>query len=186
MENIEGVNFEITTYSESEVITYLNEGKNKGRELVGNYTIDHHQPHNSTGDYHIHLSEKGNEILAINKNGSAHDGYHGIRIPNKPFKALIKKYPDWNLPENQLIESYSDVLFVNPSQLNGLKLVRVLKHQMVNYVATDGYKGFFHRFADEPLFNQSSGFTARTVALVEDIDGYIQIVPVTKIKFLQI
>jgi hypothetical protein len=61
----------------------LLEEKDIGSPLTGPYSYKKHQPHNPTGDYHLHVYKKENEIFSINKGGSGHDGYSGTRIPNK-------------------------------------------------------------------------------------------------------
>ena len=75
----------------------------KGRELAfhrNNYT----NPHNPAKD-HLHFYVKGKEIFSINRDGTAHDGSHGVLIPGDVYNKINKRFPDFNLPKNRLIES---------------------------------------------------------------------------------
>lgn len=54
---------------------------------------------------HLHVYLKGNELFAINRDGSAHDKSHGKRIPNHIANKIRSKYPDFVLPSNNTIES---------------------------------------------------------------------------------
>lgn len=72
---------------------------------VGQYTYRIDPPHNpENGQTHVHFMEKGNEIFALNMDGSAHDGWHGVRIKNKILDALPKIMPGITLPKNGIIE----------------------------------------------------------------------------------
>lgn len=75
----------------------------RGKELFfhrNNYT----KPHDPAKD-HLHFCVKGKEIFSINRDGTAHDGNHGILIPRDVFNTIVKRFPDFNLPKNRLIES---------------------------------------------------------------------------------
>ena len=87
-----------------EVLNALNEQKQIS--FGGRYSAVKHQPHNSTGQYHIHVSDGNNEIFALNVDGSAHDKSHGVRIPNKVAIEIKKRFPNFKLPENGIIESF--------------------------------------------------------------------------------
>ena len=183
----DGITFRFFKYSEIE-IQQLNESKNKGRHLIGNYTFNIHKPHNPTGEYHIHLNDKGNEILSINKeSGSAHDGYHGVRIPNKAYQALKQKLPDWNWPNNQILESLQYTYILEKNVIEYLRPVFVLDHKDHELKQVNSFLGFFHQFAEDPfLTGGNGGWKESTVALIENEDGYIKKVPVTCFKFKDI
>jgi hypothetical protein len=182
--SLEGVNFNIYSHDLNETQELL-ESRNYKRKLVGNFGVTVHQPHNPTGDYHIHLSQDNNEILSINRNGSAHDGYHGVRIPNKAYKALKAQYPDWVWPDNQIIESMDYALFISKDHLMGFRPVQVVAHTTETLKNIPAFQGIFHRFADEPfLAGGNVGWVARTVAIVEDIDGRIFIIRKDAFRFL--
>ena len=53
--------------------------------------------------YHFHLIFKGHDVLAINIDGTSHDGWHQVRIPDEVIPFLIKR--GFTIPENQIIES---------------------------------------------------------------------------------
>lgn len=72
---------------------------------VGQYTYRIDPPHNSeNGQKHIHFMDKSGEIFALNKDGSAHDGWHGVQIPNKVLAELPNIMPGLTIPKNGLIE----------------------------------------------------------------------------------
>lgn len=72
---------------------------------VGQYSYRIDPAHNNAnGQKHLHGYLKGNEIFAINLDGSAHDGYHQTQIPQKFVDALPKIFKGVNVPKNGLIE----------------------------------------------------------------------------------
>ncbi len=103
----------VVTYHEEES-ELLQEAKASGKPLIGTYSVKKHQPHVPGCDYHLHVYDGSNEIFAINQNGSAHDGYHGVRIPNKVYKELQKQYKNWVLPPDQIIEGVQFTYFLEP------------------------------------------------------------------------
>lgn len=176
--------FNVITHDEQEV-QQLIESRNYKRQLGGGYEAVVHQPHNSTGDYHIHLSNDGKEILSMNKSGSAHDGYHGVRIPNKAFKALKAQFPDWNWPADQIIESIDYTLFINRKSADQLRPVQVFPHTTETLKNIEAFQGFFHQFADEPFQTGGNhGWFPRTVALVENMEGRIVVIRKEAFRFL--
>lgn len=111
--------FEIDSYLI--VVTYhdnqselLLEAKTKGEPLIGTYSVIKHQRHTPTGDYHLHVYDGQNQIFAINKGGSAHDGYHGVRIPNKVYQQLTNKFSGWKFPPSKLIETVNYTYILKP------------------------------------------------------------------------
>lgn len=86
-------------------LVLLTEVKSKGIPLIGTYSYIKHNPHSSTGDYHLHIYNGKNQIFSINRNGTGHDGYSGERIPNEVYNALVKKFEGWHFPSNQIIET---------------------------------------------------------------------------------
>ena len=111
--------FEIDSYLI--VVTYhdnqselLLEAKTKGEPLIGTYSVIKHQRHTPNGDYHLHVYDGQNQIFAINKGGSAHDGYHGVRIPNKVYQQLTSKFSGWKFPPSKLIETVNYTYILKP------------------------------------------------------------------------
>lgn len=92
----------------------LLEAKMKGEALIGSYSYIKNKPHTPDGDYHLHVYDGNNEIFAINKGGSSHDGYHGVRIPNKVYQALTKKFDKWIFPPSQIIETINYCYILKP------------------------------------------------------------------------
>jgi len=184
---IDGITFKIFRHSDTEV-QELNESKNKGRNLVGTYTYDIHKPHNPTGEYHIHLRDNGNEILSMNKvSGTAHDRYHGERIPNKAFKKLKDKLPNWNWPNNQILESLQYTYVLDKNATDYLRPVSVFRHKNFELQDVDFFIGFFHQFAEDSfLTGGNGGWKERTIALIETEDGYIRKVPVDCFRFTDV
>lgn len=176
--------FSFHYYDENEY-QQLNEANHKGRHLIGDYYYDIHQPHNSTGDYHIHLRNKGNEILSMNRGGNAHDGYHGVKIPSKAFKALKKELPDWKWPENRIIESQEYTFFLQPNSPRYLRPVRVFSHRDFNSNQVTTYIGFFHCFGVD-VFMTGGGYKERTVAVIEAENGEVRKVSMDAIKFIDV
>jgi hypothetical protein len=174
----EEIIFKIFHHSESD----LNESNYRGRHLIGTYYYDIHQPHNPTGEYHIHLRDRDKEVLSMNKGGSAHDGYHGVRIPNKAFRELKSRYPDWKWPSNRIIESIDYTLFAEEI-LHKLRKVNVMRHKNHDADIVESFRGFFHRFADDP-FIAGGKYMSRTVALIETSEGTIRKVPVNVFRFI--
>jgi hypothetical protein len=123
-EQFEIKGFLITVTYHSEESELLLEAKSKGIPLIGTYSVMKHPPHTSPGEYHLHVHDGENQIFAINKSGSAHDGFHGVRIPNKVYKALTQKYKEWTFPPDQIIECINYTLILNP--ISGLTFREIL------------------------------------------------------------
>ena len=126
--------FEIDCYSI--VVTYhdnqselLLEAKTKGEPLIGTYSVIKHQRHTPDGDYHLHVYDEQNQIFAINKGGSAHDGYHGVRIPNKVYQELTKRYNGWQFPPNKIIETVNFTYILKP-------LAELTYKEIINEIST--------------------------------------------------
>lgn len=100
--------YTIVIYTQGEMNSLLTEAQPKGVPLVGVYSYRKDPPHIPSGQYHLHLFMKQNQIFAINKDGTAHDRSHGAQIPKKVADALRKEFPDWTIPESGLIESFSE------------------------------------------------------------------------------
>lgn len=86
----------------SKIRTKLLEAKFKGKPIGGTYSVQKHTAHVPNTLKHYHVYNKGNEIFAININGTAHDKSHGVRIPNKVADFL--RSVNVNVPQNQIIE----------------------------------------------------------------------------------
>lgn len=104
---LEAGQFTIFIYKETPegLFALLSEAKHRGIPLGGPYSVQKHSPHTPKNDYHLHLYHKNNQILAINKDGTAHDSSHGCIIPRVAADALRKMFPDYTFPENNLVES---------------------------------------------------------------------------------
>lgn len=81
------------------------EARHRGDPLVGPYSVRKDSPHSSKGQPHLHIFNRNNELFAINRDGSAHDCSQGYRIPVRVAIALRKKYPNFEIPQNNIIES---------------------------------------------------------------------------------
>lgn len=128
--DIEGFEILITCYDA--LPEPVNEAKSKGLPLIGNFSYLKHPPHGFKGDYHLHVYNGNNEIFAINRNGSAHDGYHGVRIPNKVFAALISRFGDWKFPPNQIIEGLHYTYILPPVSLMSYREV-ISESTVINF-----------------------------------------------------
>ena len=83
----------------------LAEAQHRGFPIGGTYTAQLHKAHTPQSQDHLHIYSKKNQLLALNKDGSAHDRSHGTRTPNKVADALRQHYPDFVLPPDNIIES---------------------------------------------------------------------------------
>lgn len=54
---------------------------------------------------HIHVYKKNRQLTAVNRDGTAHDGFHGTRIPSKVADYIRNEFWDFELPNNNFIES---------------------------------------------------------------------------------
>lgn len=90
-----------------DIIIQLEEAKYKGKPLISKYSAKEHSPHVKPNQHHLHVYAKNKYIFAINKDGTAHDGSHGIHIPNKVADALRVKFPDYTIPDDNFLESAS-------------------------------------------------------------------------------
>ncbi len=54
---------------------------------------------------HLHIYRKNNEILALNRDGTAHDKSHGAIIPQYVADRIRAEYPDFIIPKNNVLES---------------------------------------------------------------------------------
>jgi len=123
-ETIEIDGYSVTITYHEETSGFLQEAKHKGIPLIGSYSYFHHQRHTPDGDYHLHVYDVDNQIFAINKGGPAHDGFHGVRIPNKVYKELSKRFSDWKFPPSKIIETVNYVYLLNStSGLNYKELI---------------------------------------------------------------
>ena len=87
--------------------TVIQEGRiiNIGKGLSARFDRNNFsKPYNPDKD-HLHIFAKDNELFAINRDGTAHDGYHGVSIPSKVQDFIRSKDPDFKLPTNGILES---------------------------------------------------------------------------------
>ncbi|KQI72390.1 hypothetical protein AN191_09805 [Loktanella sp. 5RATIMAR09] len=83
----------------------LNEAKprvdlGKGRAII------HHKAHIPNNQDHLHFEVKGTRFAAINKDGTAHDRSHGIKLQRWAVDGASKHYPDFRVPKDGLIEDW--------------------------------------------------------------------------------
>ena len=94
----------------------IEEAKHRGEiELGKQYSANKHSGHIDGGQKHLHIYAGQTKIVAVNADGSGHDGYSGTKLPNKVAKAIRAKFPDFNLPSNNILES------INKAQILLLK-----------------------------------------------------------------
>lgn len=181
VEKIEGIIFHIYTHTLIEEEMLL-EAKSKGNPLDGTYSFLKHQPHNSTGEYHLHVYDRSNEIFAINQSGKGHDGYSGTSIPKRVYNALVAKFPHWNFPANRIIESIDDFIMLDFRQ-NLYRPVIVFPHGNIR----ESFTGYFHQFAEDPFSTGGNGgYFANTKAIIEKQSGRVIKIPVDKFRFTDV
>lgn len=94
-------------------------------DLGNTYSAYKHYDHSSQFadplKTHLHVYKRGKQIFAINRDGTAHDGYHGVLIPGAIYNTLTREFPDFQFPPNRLIENMqrlSDIPEIEISQLD--------------------------------------------------------------------
>ena len=96
----------------------LFEGRHRGVPLGGQYSASLHRAHIPGGQNHLHIFAKQNQLAALNKDGTAHDASHGIRLPNRVVAGILSNFPEFTIPPDGFIESagpaldarYADIL----------------------------------------------------------------------------
>lgn len=92
---------------DDDTLQALNEARDYGVKLGGTYSALKHKPHVSSAEYHLHIQDKGTEIAALNFSGSAHDGWHGVQLPNTVVQGIRNRFPKCKIPPNGFIEAAS-------------------------------------------------------------------------------
>jgi hypothetical protein len=88
----------------------LLEARYSGVPLGGKYSARRDPAHSSAGDVHLHIFARNNEIAAINRDGSAHDGSSGFPLPSRAADGIRRHYPDFHVPADNIIESVPPAL----------------------------------------------------------------------------
>jgi hypothetical protein len=83
----------------------LFEGHHRGTPLGGQYSAALHRAHIQSGQAHLHIFAKRNQLAALNMDGTAHDASHGVRLPNRVVAAIQSKFPQFTIPPDGFIES---------------------------------------------------------------------------------
>ena len=84
----------------------LKEAGGNWKNMTGPYRYRVDGPHDATtGQRHIHVYKKNNQLFALNWDGSGHDNSKGTEIPKKVHDYLGNAHPDLSLPKNRIIES---------------------------------------------------------------------------------
>ena len=105
--------------SDLDSVVLLLEAQHRGIPLGGPNSAQYHRAHTNPGQNHIHVYCKNNQLFALNADGTAHDQSHGVRIPSKVARGIAQRFPDIQLPPDNLIECAStkdeaDVLLESP------------------------------------------------------------------------
>jgi hypothetical protein len=103
---IDKVRVTVTLFDDKD-IQRLDEAQHRGDPLVGKYSHMLHKAILLQFKDHIQVYARNNQIFAINKDGTAHDGYHKVKIPGRVADELRSRYPDWSIPMDNLIEAVS-------------------------------------------------------------------------------
>jgi len=82
---------------------------NLGRGYSSEFHRNNYQQNPDAMRDHIHLYFKNNELCAINRDGSGHDGSRGYILPKYAAQAIQNRYPDFNIPNNRVLESLENV-----------------------------------------------------------------------------
>lgn len=103
-------NYSVHIYFEKKDLnnSVLLEAKHRGfKQLGSRYSADVHTSRIPQVQKHLHVYAGNNQLFALNRDGTGHDGHHGMRIPNRVQKAISKEFPDFNIPDDGIIESAS-------------------------------------------------------------------------------
>lgn len=71
----------------------LYEGR-KVQQLSKGWSIAWDGPHVDNGQHHAHILLRGNEVYAVNADGTARHNSTGKRIHKTPYKEIVKKWPN--------------------------------------------------------------------------------------------
>ncbi len=82
----------------------LNEDKRRVDFGQGRTIIFHRATVPNTFD-HLHFQVKGTNIAAINRDGTAHDRSHGIKLQRWALDGMANHYPGFKPPKDGIIES---------------------------------------------------------------------------------
>lgn len=74
----------------------------KGREIF------FHKAHVPPGQDHLHFSQSGAKLYAVNRDGTAHDASHGKQMARWSIEGMRDTYPDFTVPTGGLIEALMD------------------------------------------------------------------------------
>lgn len=73
-------------------------------DLQKGYRMRYDPGHGPGMQDHIHVYAKNRQLFAINRDGSAHDGFHGVKIPNHVRRRAAELFPSFSWPEDNIIE----------------------------------------------------------------------------------
>lgn len=82
----------------------LTEAKQRGVPIGGIYSAIEHPPRVTPGLKHLHIYARNNEIAAINISGTGHDGWTGVRLPNKVVNGIQQHFPAYRIPPGGILE----------------------------------------------------------------------------------
>lgn len=83
----------------------LLEARHSGFPLGGPYSARRDRAHTPVDDLHLHIFARNNEIAAINRDGTGHDGSSGIRLPARAADGIRRLFPEIHVPASNIIES---------------------------------------------------------------------------------
>ena len=99
----------------------LKEAGGNWRKAPGPYRCRVDQAHDAaTGQRHIHVYKRDDQLLTFNWDGSSHDGTTG-RIPNKVYDYLKSQFPDLGIPDSKVIEAMDLTKMIKFSQFFALR-----------------------------------------------------------------
>lgn len=105
---VDAIIIDQTTYDVVEHTGFIVEAKHQFPYIPGTkYTFRIDQPNGEPrpgNQKHIHIYGKKGQLVAMNVDGSAHDGYHQVRIPDDVVPFLQKK--GFTLPPDNIVEFY--------------------------------------------------------------------------------
>jgi hypothetical protein len=82
----------------------LLEAQYRGLPIGGRYSARKDSAHSPSGQVHLHLFAKNNQLAAINIDGTSHDGSNGFPLPTRAADGIRKHFPQFRIPPNNVIE----------------------------------------------------------------------------------
>jgi hypothetical protein len=99
------------TENGSENVRRLNEAQYRGTPIGGPYSARVDRPATPSGMPDLHVFLKGTQLFAMYSDGTRRHGKPGYRIPNRVAHGIRQHFPDFQLPDDGILEALEDARF---------------------------------------------------------------------------